>query len=523
MDNKQSFDDIIKNKIGEAYGLNPIRSDWDKMSSKINKMCVDNLPLQDQPNTSKNAQIVKQSDSDYIDLTQKEGISNAQNKIDNIFFDSAIKNTLEKYSTSLPQQNWSLLLRLFNERNQRRHMILKVKSMELAVLVLFFTVMYRWPFGHGKYYNTAENHLRAYYNSSAFDDTIISLHHTLPAMMIVHTVKTINKKNQHQMPSREKTTTYTSNEKKITVLSGLPSIDHHVVSISLAESIQPYIEKEPIEFDLSNHTTLVDNINPPFTPLSELRTISHEPYTEYAISIPMQSAELKTSREGYYMNMWTGLDFNSINTPFDKVYSVASYERDALNNNIGVAIGKKTNNLQFEIGGQYTRKSYVPEKIVESYGRSGDIFFEKSLDEISFDALTLPLIMKYKPFNFRNVHPYLVVGSAMSLIAFANYDIKEYIREDASAIGNNRMLPTYPRLENKTFSKGLFEGGHFKDNYFISGLIGFGVETSLYNNVSTFIQPLYQRQLFSNDIGIGPNKDKKHTVSLQFGIQYMLK
>ncbi|HRG42491.1 MAG TPA: hypothetical protein PLC27_13880, partial [Saprospiraceae bacterium] len=59
-------------------------------------------------------------------------------------------------------------------------------------------------------------------------------------------------------------------------------------------------------------------------------------------------------------------------------------------------------------------------------------------------------------------------------------------------------------------------------NYFASVGFGFGIEKNISKNVSLYVQPSYQRHILSSDLGIGPNKDRIHTSSLQFGVKSVL-
>lgn len=78
------------------------------------------------------------------------------------------------------------------------------------------------------------------------------------------------------------------------------------------------------------------------------------------------------------------------------------------------------------------------------------------------------------------------------------------------------------RLEKKPFIDGILAGENIKENYFASIGFGFGIEKKICSHTSIYIQPSYQRQILSADIGIGPNKDKIHTSSLQFGVKTLL-
>ena len=103
----------------------------------------------------------------------------------------------------------------------------------------------------------------------------------------------------------------------------------------------------------------------------------------------------------------------------------------------------------------------------------------------------------------------------------ADYGIKDVIVMGRPTLDNNRSN-TESRLDEKPFIKGLFHGDKIVDDYFISAGFGFGIEKDIFKHTSFYLQPSYQRQILSKNIGIGPNKDKIHTSSIQVGLKFKL-
>jgi len=158
--------------------------------------------------------------------------------------------------------------------------------------------------------------------------------------------------------------------------------------------------------------------------------------------------------------------------------------------------------------------------VTEAYGQFADHYFEKSLQKISYDIANIPLNFKYHFINQTNWGAYLMAGVALNLILDAKYDINETLRQGKPPVG--RFTPEQARLDEKPFITGILNGDNFKDNYFASIGFGFGIEKKILGNTSIYVQPSYQRQILSSDIGIGPNKDKIHTSSLQFGVKTII-
>ncbi|MBK7635332.1 MAG: hypothetical protein IPJ13_14435 [Saprospiraceae bacterium] len=241
-----------------------------------------------------------------------------------------------------------------------------------------------------------------------------------------------------------------------------------------------------------------------------------KPESEMAMIFPMKLSRTNPSTK-YAISAYASGDINLINTPFDKLYSLASYNKEALNNSYGVNFSAKKSNLELETGLGYAHRQYQPKLVTEAYGQFADHYFEKSLQKISYDIANIPLNFKYHFINQTNWGAYLMAGVALNLILDAKYDINETLRQGKPPVG--RFTPEQARLDEKPFITGILNGDNFKDNYFASIGFGFGIEKKILGNTSIYVQPSYQRQILSSDIGIGPNKDKIHTSSLQFGVK----
>lgn len=213
-------------------------------------------------------------------------------------------------------------------------------------------------------------------------------------------------------------------------------------------------------------------------------------------------------------------DINLINTPFDKVYSVASYSKEALNTSFGAALTYKTGNVSWEGGLRYAHLTYSPQIIKEEHNQFADRYFETSLDRITFNILTTQFLIKYHIFDARELNVYLAAGTGLNFITDSNFEITTNIRQGRT--GNRSSDQDLRLIEEKNFNQGLFEGGRLRENYFVTGAVGFGVEKFLFGNFSMFTQAVYNRHLLSADLGIGPNKDKIHTLSLQGGLRFNL-
>ncbi len=238
--------------------------------------------------------------------------------------------------------------------------------------------------------------------------------------------------------------------------------------------------------------------------------------SEFALSFPLINPKVQRNAI-FSISVWATTDVNLINTPFDKFYSLASYKKEALNNSFGLNFSTKKSNLELESGIGYSKRVYQPVKITEAYGVFGENYFEKSLNKISYDVVSVPFNFKYHTIHNTGWSAYIMGGAALNLVLNAEYDISETLVRGRPPVG--RYVPDMARLDRKPFIQGVLKGDSFRDNYFATVGFGFGIEKVFFRNTSFYIQPSYFRQILSADIGIGPNKDKIHTSSLQVGFK----
>ena len=260
-------------------------------------------------------------------------------------------------------------------------------------------------------------------------------------------------------------------------------------------------------------TAMQDAMETPLESLSALPTPDVIVYSDYAMIIPMHFTT-NDHKKKHGIGVWVSADINMINTPFDKVYSLASYNREALSNAVGIFYEQSRGRLSLDIGGMYAAKSYSPQQLKERYGVFDGYYFEKSLDRIHYKIGGVHTNVKYDFVSIDNWKAFFNGGLQCNLILGASYNISDELMHGDI---KGRFAQSEDRLSEKSFTKGLLHGASLAESYFLTGSFGIGVAHSITKTTSLFLQAGYQRQLFSRDLGIGPNKDKIHTSSLQFG------
>lgn len=272
----------------------------------------------------------------------------------------------------------------------------------------------------------------------------------------------------------------------------------------------------------STNTQIVDVISTPKSVIEEINvasipSIDIKPESEFAKSFPMAMAVAKPQSK-WLLGAWTSADINTISTPYDKIFSLKAYEHVALNHSAGLSIGHKTDRLSVSSGLSYNRRNYQPRQFVESYGADDLYYFESSLESMKFDFISVPLILAYDFYQSKNWNFYGNINLTGNVLASADYDRREELvlgRPSAPAA----FEVENSRLDDKNFASGILKGGSLSDSYFVSVGIGLGLEKRLSDKLSVYVEPSYLHHVFSKDIGIGPNKDRIHSASLQLGVR----
>ncbi len=490
--NKEQFDDLIKNKLESISS--PLGDDtWSRFEKIL--------------------------DAD-ADLHQE---------IDDSTFDTTIKEKISTDKFAGSDTQWQILKDKLNNIKLRRDSIYLSKAMEVAaVFLIIFTLtnlnIYILPTQNKTEQNNPTQFASDIKNTSQKvlskeNNTTISKE---SQFINVRNRVSAQKSTKYQNISKEVISTFLSRKVFISATQSMEQVNESGLALSDLGSQS----KEAIDQGTDLNTAIVNTMAlrmPTSLASYESNKIPYIPlpvapiYTEMASIFPMHIVSPK-GKSIKAISTIVSADINLINTPFDKLYSIPSYNKEALNNSFGVRISTQNNNLEIESGLDYSKREYRPALFKEAFGNTSDVYFETSLDKITFDIANIPLNLKYHFFNKRGWSSYIMVGAALNLIVNAAYETPTVLVEGRPS--PDRYTPERPRLEEREFTEGLLHGSAFKDNYFATAGFGIGLEKEIFKNTSIYVQPSYQRHLLTP--GIGPKNDKIHTSSLQFGVKTIL-
>jgi len=232
------------------------------------------------------------------------------------------------------------------------------------------------------------------------------------------------------------------------------------------------------------------------------------------------------------ISVFASFDNNLINTPADEVYkNIEEVLFDAPGMSLGATYDLKLNEvMEVSAGLGYSRVAYSPQLIEERFldvtrGGTYNLF----LDKIQYDMVQVPLHMKLNVLRGENWSVFTQLGVTGSLITNSKYEtVAEviYLPRDTPSAAQELRNPynnfykqssNQPKLYEKHFSSGVFQGGIIKNNIHLTANVGLGFTRKLSDKVSVF--SLLNLKNPTLNFEIGPNQDRLGSLSLSAGAQ----
>lgn len=220
-------------------------------------------------------------------------------------------------------------------------------------------------------------------------------------------------------------------------------------------------------------------------------------------------------------------DINRIITPpttITQETEKVSFDRYAPGYGGGITLGFETKRWEVETGLIYAAKQYTPLQILYVEGSVKSGFFGASLENFELNTINVPLHFRYNYFVRDKWRLYALTGASWHVVTQANYYIN--FRPDALLLQAPAPHDSNPGrstgLEEKNLVRGWLEGGSFMQNSYFSINGGLGIERYMSTRWSIFAQPTYQHSLLYFGSGLGPYKDRMHTMSVLIGLKVRL-
>jgi len=216
--------------------------------------------------------------------------------------------------------------------------------------------------------------------------------------------------------------------------------------------------------------------------------------------------------------LWAAYDYNVVYSASDPILETPSYKTRSSGVSAGIQLGVGKKHWEFGFGAIYSSLAYRSFTPRLQYG-SFELLVEEEFDGLQFDLLQLPV---HFSLYLQPEHPkwdfYASVGVSGTFVLTSDYDRHyRYYASDKPDPQELAAVLSQSKFKQKTFSEGLFEGGSLKENSYLFGELGVGVEYRLSRRWQFFAEPTYRVHL--NNRQLGPNRDYLRNLSLRLGLK----
>lgn len=246
----------------------------------------------------------------------------------------------------------------------------------------------------------------------------------------------------------------------------------------------------------------------------------------YSADIGLPAVQATTSSRGVRLGMYGSTDFNLVHTASNEEGDFEGFSRRGYGYGGGLSIGFEMGRWELETGFMYSAKQYAP-WILQVQGDFKEGYTGVGLKNTELNLISLPLNLRYNVFRHRAWQFYALAGANIHVSFQSNYytdDAADLYNKSlpppSLAPGTNNDQPS--KFDPENLSAGWFEGGTFRENFYLTGSIGVGVERYLSNRWSIFAQPTYYQSISYFRQGIGPNRDRIDSYSLLLGVKVKL-
>lgn len=247
----------------------------------------------------------------------------------------------------------------------------------------------------------------------------------------------------------------------------------------------------------------------------------------FAWELPNVETTPSKKRGDLRFSVFTTTDLNYVITPANQISvfgeSVKTEYSETMASGYGggVTVSWKHGRFEFETGGIYSFKRYIPNTPIFIFD-TPNFFIKEDFNGIQLDLFQVPLNIHYYFKNTGKWHFYANMGVSANFITSTIYEI-DHERQALSLIPPSMGSPDDEKSikDEIDFTSGLVDGGELRDNFYMSANIGIGIERYLSPKWTLFLQPNYQHFFMSN--GIGANMDKIYTTSFHLGTRFDLK
>ncbi len=501
------FDQSIKEKLSQP-GMIPAASDWESFENMYANELTGDFDHAIKEKLSELDAVSGPNDWDTFEKMFEEDLVGDEAK-----FDRQIADKMDNMNMPYNSSHWVLLKKRLEREEYIITSIYFAKIAEAAIIfLLLFTFLNIFP---GLSYHQQSNTPIA--EKSDNKTNTAKSTEVLQSM----TLEILNNNEEIQVkpsnaPSKLKTTilnnTPTNSEKRSPIASNL--------MLENTDLIQP-LERNPIGLVQQNNSNsfVHQELSQYIRPLM----VHHAPLANEKMEIYRAMQHNRKNVKEVEGQSFLGLSFaptvNIVNSPADFATNTDPYSTDALGLEAGAIFSHKKSKFEMETGIFYARKSYNPLKNIETTGNfTAGYVTQASLNSIAFDVVSVPLLFKMHVIEDNDWNVFAGVGTNFHLITNAGYVIEKSgaIIEDIESFQRGAQTRS-TTLAKKDFTQGIFNDGNIHNNLFMTLDVTVGVQGAVTDNLWFFLAPTLRQHI--GLAGIGPNKDKVHSLGINLGIK----
>lgn len=425
-------------------------------------------------------------------------------------FDKSIKDKVQGHKHILNPNHWQILKERLEKEEKIRKRIFTWKSLELLAL-LFLFISYQ-TYEYQKFQNTPfvfkfEEKLQGSKTLQALKNSVIQSISSSPSTMVA--IQNVSALFNEQNDVR-----------KLDVVENGGNNHQAIFRDDFSESYRSQRLKESKidEIGVISASNIFSS--------GEKKLVIHPEFVPFASLIKPINPQKEKFIAG---TVSTGIGITK--SSFDRVYNLKAYEAYDHQYSVGILIGKKKNNFEFSTGLKYTRRANEPARVVETYGDFLNNYYEISLNKITYNIAEVPLNFKYFFDNKGKTNYYVKAGVNANLCLHNTYTITNKPKNNSnnSALSNTISISdgdeiegkaARSKLKQKEFSPGIFNGGSFSENYFMTASLEMGVERKLNKNLTLVLGAEYSKYYMID--GIGPNKEKLNNIALNLSLKHYM-
>ncbi len=545
MENRE-WDDSLKDMLGD-YKPQGLQPDWNDFSNYM--QVHEQMNQWEEEAFDEN---LKESVSDFeapVEVAGWERIESSLNFADQQF-DQNVRDRINQFDPKYNPHTWTLFLKRFTGLGYLRTKLIAFKVVEVAaVLLLLFTVVKMGQMG------------RLPFESTLFEKSNTTPEQDLPK---VDMADQASKPSGNEIILQSSTalgdinSSQTSNAQteNINQLQGdqlaLADNDNNVVESRNAYSSGsiPSSSILPLKSDIKswvkeeNPGDVINNYNTTGLSDQDLASATDKAVAHYASGVtefmttslsPVQWNDGKTfptlryekqrGRTYTEFGIVTQLDYNRMRMPEDRLYSAGQQiifpqqglPSSGFGGGFSFALGHPR--WAIETGMIYNAKNFKPDRgvVVGNALDNGSVEF----DAMKLQMVTVPLHFRYKIDHKGPFRVYGLTGLGFHMIAQSDVDVSIKYELNSLGVGedpNRNPATAYIVRDTKRIREHIRDGAPFSTKTFLSLNTGAGVEYSITEHKTLFLQSAIQYQVpnlkFSNNNG-------KHlrSVSVQMGVR----